>query len=389
MKIHEHQAKTILNDYGIAIPRGFVTQSADEAVSIYKKLDKHHVMVKAQILSGGRGKAGGIIKCSSSDETKIACRKLLGNKLSTFQSGAAEEIVKSVLIQECFPIQDEMYLGAAVNKSEGLPNLIFSKSGGIDVEENAKNRAIEIVRAPFNPFDKIDSLFFFQSLNNSGFTPEALQNLCVISAKLARAFIDRDCSLIEINPLTQNGNNFVAIDAKIVFDDNALFRHPEYEALRDPNEDDYREKRAKKSGLSYVSLNGNIGCLVNGAGLAMATMDMISEAGGLPANFLDVGGSADKDQVIEGLRIILEDTNVSGILVNIFGGIMRCDIIAQALVDAADIINIKLPVVARLEGTMSSEGREILKKSRIKLYVTDSLREAAKKIIELTKKRID
>jgi len=343
------------------------------------------VMIKAQVLAGGRGKAGGIQKAQNVEEVEKHAAALIGSTLKTYQAGGgAGERIKSVLIEERSPFVKELYLGIAVNRAESLPNLIFSESGGMDIEEVARTTPEKVQRVPFNPSDSINSSLFTSALRLSPDCVKSHEALGDVAAKLAKIFVENDCSLIEINPLViREDSKLMALDAKIIFDDNAFFRHPEYATLKDPDEEDPKEQRAKKFGLSYISLEGNVGCLVNGAGLAMATMDTIKAAGGEPANFLDVGGGATQEAVQEGFSIMLEDPNVKAILVNIFGGIMQCDLIANALVNANRAMDLKVPVVIRLEGTNVEKGRTILKESGLKLHIAKTITDAAEKAVQL------
>jgi succinyl-CoA synthetase beta subunit len=387
VKIHEHQAKEIFSTYGVPVPKGANARSADEARRAFVQSGFRDAMVKAQVLAGGRGKAGGVLRARSADEAAAAAQALIGKTLRTAQSGGRGAVVRSVLVEERRPFERELYLGLAVDRSQGLPVLIFSEAGGMDIEEVAARTPERILRVPF---DLSAPAAFGGALRVSPELEPHRARLADLAARLARLFVETDAQLVEVNPLVHGPDGFLALDAKIVFDDNALFRHPEWEALRDPDEDDAKERRAKRSGLSYISMEGNIGCLVNGAGLAMATMDIIQQAGGKPANFLDVGGGATQDQVLEGFRIILDDPHVRAILVNIFGGIMKCDIIAQALVNAAAEIGIPVPVIVRLEGTRVEEGRAILAGARaggakLALHTARTMQEAAETAVRLAK----
>ena len=344
-------------------------------------------MIKAQVLAGGRGKAGGIQKVENASEAEKVTASLIGKELKTYQAGSGKgEVIKSVLVTERLDLEKELYLGIAVNRSEALPNLIFSEAGGVEIEEVARTEPSKVQRIAIGVDDEASAAFFSGKLELSESLEKHRRDLGEIAHKLSRIFMEKDCSLIEINPLvvTQD-SSLTALDAKIVLDDNASFRHPDFESLKDPDEDDPKERRAKKFGLSYISLEGSVGCLVNGAGLAMATMDTIKNVGGEPANFLDVGGGATQEAVREGFSIMLEDPNVKAILVNIFGGIMKCDVIAGALVEVSRQMDLQVPVVIRLEGTRVDEGRKILKESGLKLHVSTSITEAAKKAVELAR----
>lgn len=383
MKIHEYQAKGIFAKYGIPVPKGRVAFSADEARSAFKDNGFRSAMVKAQVLLGGRGKSGGIVKASSADEAAEAARKMIGQSLRTAQSGAGEAVIRAALVEERREFTKELYLGLAVDRSRGLPVLIFSESGGMDIEEVSRTAPDRIQKHAFDPFGPLEAAAFRAAFKLSPEVEPHRAELASVSAALARIFRECDAQLVEINPLVTAGKDLLALDAKIVLDDNALYRHKDFEALKDPDEDTPNEHRAKKAGLSYVSLHGNIGCLVNGAGLAMATMDLIKQVGGEPANFLDVGGGADKMRVLEAFRIILEDAGVKAMFVNIFGGIVRCDIIAQALVEAASEIEIRVPVVVRLEGTRVEDARKITKHAKIALYTAQTMEEGARMAVKL------
>ena len=383
MKLHEYQAKELFRHAGIPVPEGFVAQNADAARAEFAKRGYSSAMVKAQVLAGGRGKAGGIRKASSADEAAKHTAALVGSSLKTYQSGPNAEIIRSVLVESRCNLQKELYLAITIDRSKGLPVLIFSEAGGMDIEEVAAKTPDKVARVHFAPKELGPDTFL-----NLPLSPELASyraNLAGFAYQLARLFVEKDCQMAEVNPLAVTDKGLLALDAKIIIDDNAMFRHPELEPLRDPQEDDEKEKKAKKFGLSFISLEGNIGCLVNGAGLAMATMDSVKDAGGEPANFLDVGGGATKEAVLEAFRIILQDAGIRAVFVNIFGGIMKCDIIAQALVDAASEIDIRVPVVVRLEGTNVEQGREILKKAKVKLHPAAAMDEAARLAVKLAK----
>jgi succinyl-CoA synthetase beta subunit len=381
MKIHEYQAKKIFTQYQIPVPASLAAFTPEEAVRAYETLGQKKVTVKAQVLAGGRGKAGGIVKAENAEAVREASSRLIGHELKTYQSGSASK-VKAVMIQEWLEFSKEFYMGIAIDRSSGLPVLIFSEWGGVEIEEVAGKAPEKLIKISFDP-QNATAEYFSKHLKLSKDQEHNRSSFCDISSKLAKLFIENDAQLVEINPLVLKGDLLFALDAKMVLDDNAAFRHPEYNNLKDPDEDHPTERRAKKAGLSFVSLEGNIGCLVNGAGLAMTTMDMIKNAGGEPANFLDVGGGANKDQVLEAFHILLEDKNIKAVLVNIFGGIMKCDIIAQALLDAMAQIEIRVPVIVRLEGTRVEEGRALLKQSKIKLHTAKSVDEAAKMAVQL------
>jgi succinyl-CoA synthetase beta subunit len=386
MKIHEYQAKELFRKYSIPVPQGGVARTASEASARFKDYGANGVMVKTQILAGGRGKAGGIKKASSAAEAETLTQGFVGSTLKTYQGGGKGEVVKAVLIEERRAFTKEFYMAITVGRSEGLPVLIFSEAGGMDIEEVAHNSPEKVLKVAFDPETQVSAAHFAAKLKLTAEAEPLRAEFAATAEKLAKLFIGLDAALVEINPLVLKAEGgLLALDAKIAFDDNALFRHPELEAMKDPDEDDPKEQRAKKFGLNYISLEGNVGCLVNGAGLAMTTMDAIKGAGGDPANFLDVGGGATQEAVAEGFSIMLEDPNVKAIMVNIFGGIMKCDIIAQALVDASRKIGVKIPLVVRLEGTRVEEGREILKNSGLKFHVETSIADAAQTAVRLAK----
>jgi succinyl-CoA synthetase beta subunit len=385
MKIHEYQAKAILSRYGVRVPRGEVAYTKEEAREIARRLG-FPVVVKAQIHAGGRGKGGGIKLAGSADETEEIAKKMLGSRLVTHQTGPDGRIVKRVLIEEGLRIQKEYYLGIVIDRAVAKPVFMASQTGGMEIEKVAEETPDLILREPIEvslgltPFQARKLSFGLE-------LPPALVNQAAgFMIALYKAFQDTDASLAEINPflLTADGT-FCALDAKLNFDDNALYRHPDIKELRDLDEEDPLEIEANKHGLNYIKLDGNVGCMVNGAGLAMATMDIIKLAGDSPANFLDVGGGANTEQVKNAFSIILSDPNVKAVLINIFGGIMRCDIVAQGVVDAAKAIQLQVPVVVRLEGTNVEKGQEILRSSGLKLTVAHGMKDAAEKVVALAK----
>ncbi len=386
MKIHEFQAKELFRKYGIPVPNGAAARTPQEAVAAYQKLGLNGAMVKTQILAGGRGKAGGIKKAGSAADVETLTKGFIGSTLKTYQGGGKGEVIKAVLIEELRAFTKEFYMAITIGRSEGLPVLIFSEAGGMDIEEVAHKTPEKVLKIAFDPETQVSAAHFAGKLKLSAELEKLRAEFGAVAEKLAKLFVELDAALVEINPLVLKAEGgLLALDAKIAFDDNALFRHPDLEALKDPDEEDPKEQRAKKFGLNYISLEGNVGCLVNGAGLAMTTMDAIKGAGGDPANFLDVGGGATQEAVAEGFSIMLEDPNVKAIMVNIFGGIMKCDIIAQALVDASRKIGVKIPLVVRLEGTRVEEGREILKHSGLKFHVETSIADAAATAVRLAK----
>ena len=382
MKVHEYQAKSILARYGVAVPRGEVTDNPAEAREIAKRLGGRAV-VKAQIHAGGRGKGGGVKLAKDPEEAYALAKSILGMTLVTPQTGPQGRVVKKVLVEEALDIDRELYLGVTLDRSKGLPSLMASKFGGMEIEEVAAKDASAIVREPIDPSL---GMFPFQARKLAfalGLSGESFKKGTAFLQALFRAYVDTDASLAEINPLlVTKAGDVLALDAKMTFDDNALFRHPEIKEMRDLDEEDPLEVEASKYGLNYIKLDGNVGCMVNGAGLAMATMDLVKLAGGEPANFLDVGGGATEEQVKNAFRIILSDKNVQAILINIFGGIMRCDIIARGVVAAVREMGLATPVVVRLEGTNVDEGKKILRESGLKITPAEGLADAAKKAVE-------
>ncbi len=385
MKVHEYQAKSILARYGVAVPRGEVTDNPADAREIAKRLGGRAV-VKAQIHAGGRGKGGGVKLAKDPEEAYTLAKSILGMTLVTPQTGSQGRVVRKVLVEEALDIDRELYLGVTLDRSKGLPSMMASKFGGMEIEEVAAKDATAIVREPIDPSL---GMFPFQARKLAfalGLSGESFKKGTAFLQALFRAYVDTDASLAEINPLlVTKAGDVLALDAKMNFDDNALFRHPEIKEMRDLDEEDPLEVEASKYGLNYIKLDGNVGCMVNGAGLAMATMDLVKLAGGEPANFLDVGGGATEEQVKNAFRIILSDKNVKAILINIFGGIMRCDIIAKGVVAAVREMGLATPVVVRLEGTNVDEGKKILRESGLKITPAEGLADAAKKAVEATR----
>jgi len=383
VKIHEYQASQLLVQYQIPVARGEVIFEAKRARDAFQQLAGLSCMVKVQVLMGGRGKAGGVRRAVSADEAEKLTTTFIGRPFSTYQSEDRPTVVKAVMITEEVKIKEEYYLGIVVDRSNSAPVILFSREGGIEIEEAASSRPEAIERVYFSP-SQLPTQEMIQSRIAKRFSDQEISSqIAAVASKLARLFVEKDASICEINPLvlTDQGR-LLALDAKIVFDDNALFRHEDVRALKDPEEEDERERKAKAFGLSYVSMNGNVGCLVNGAGLAMATMDMIKLAGGEPANFLDVGGGATTEQVREGFKIILQDLRVGAILVNIFGGIMKCDVIAEGVIQALRDIKRQVALVVRLEGTRVEEGRQLLKESRLPIISCSTIEEAARKAVQ-------
>ena len=380
MKVHEYQAKSLLQKFGVTIPRGEVTDNADEARDIAKRLGGRCV-VKAQIHAGGRGKGGGVKVAKDADDAYALARRILGMTLVTHQTGPEGKEVRKVLIEEALDIDRELYLGITLDRVISKPVIMVSRSGGMEIEEVVAKDPKAIIREPVDPSL---GMFPFQARKLAfalGLSGEAYKKALQFLPALFRAYVETDASLAEINPLvvTRSGN-VLALDAKMNFDDNALFRHPEIKEMRDVTEEDPLEVEASKFGLNYIKLDGNVGCMVNGAGLAMGTMDIIKLYGGEPANFLDVGGGASEEQVKNAFRIILSDKNVRAVLINIFGGIMRCDIIANGVVAAVKEMGLEIPVVVRLEGTNVDEGKKILRESGLKITPAEDLADAAAKV---------
>ncbi len=385
MKIHEYQAKKILAQFGVPIPRGEVAANPYEVYEIAKRLGGT-VVVKAQIHAGGRGKGGGVKLAATPEEAEEIARKMFGMTLVTHQTGSEGKEVRRILVEEGLKIKKEFYVGILIDRARQRPVVMASQAGGMDIEKVAAETPGLICK------EYIEPSVGFQPFNGKklafalGLTGELFGPATKIMAALYRAFEATDASLVEINPflLTEDGKLY-ALDAKLNFDDNALYRHKEVQELRDFNEEDVLEIRASRYGINYIRLDGNIGCMVNGAGLAMATMDIIKIAGGNPANFLDVGGGASAEQVRNAFEILLADKNVKAVLINIFGGIMRCDIVAAGVVEAAKAIGVKIPVVVRLEGTNVEKGQEILRSSGLKFTVADGMKDAAEKVVALAK----
>ena len=385
MNIHEYQAKEILKNFGVDIPNGITIFSLAEIDQKFKKLKTKKVVLKAQIHAGGRGKAGGIKIVDGIDQLKKEAKNLFGKKLITHQTGPEGREVKRLYIEETCNIVKEFYLSCLIDRSSSKIAFISSVEGGMDIEQVAKNTPEKIVTVKINSSNLIQDGEIKKIIKPFGLPDNLNDKAFKLIKSIFKIFIEKDANLIEINPLVLTKNqDLICLDAKINFDDNALYRHQEILSLKDNNEIDPIELEASKHDLSYIKLDGNIGCMVNGAGLAMATLDIIKLYGSEPANFLDVGGGASKEKVSAAFKIILSDKNVKGILINIFGGIMRCDVLAQGVVNAAKEINLSVPLVVRLAGTNVKMGNEILKKSNLKIISASNLAEAAKKIIEAT-----
>lgn len=390
MKIHEYQAKQLLRDAGVAVPQGIMAVAAEEAAAAFKQLGGPLAVVKAQIHAGGRGKGTvkdnskqhGVQLVKTADDAATVAKNLLDHKLVTIQTGPEGQTVRRVLVEAGCDIARELYLGIVIDRAAGAPVLMASSEGGMNIEEVAEKTPELIFKEAFCPDAGLQSYQVRKLAAKLGLTGPSVRSAEKFMKALCQLFVKLDCSLVEINPLVvTKAGELLALDAKISFDDNALFRHPELAELRDTAEEDPNELRAGKAGLSYVQLEGNIGCLVNGAGLAMATMDLVKLHGGEPANFLDVGGGANTEQVTEAFRILLSDKNVKAVLVNIFGGIMRCTTIANAVVEAYKQVGFNVPLVVRLEGTEVEQGRKILAESGVNIIAAKDLTDAANKVV--------
>jgi len=389
MKIHEYQAKGILKKYGVAVPRGEMAATREEAEILAKNLfgaGATGVVVKAQIHAGGRGKGGGVRIAKSVEEAVELAGKMLGMKLVTHQTGPEGRIVQRLLLEETLPIEKELYIGILVDRVEGKPVFMASAAGGMEIEQVAAENPDAILKEYIDPGMGLEPFQARKLAFQVGLKPQQINQAVQFMTGLYKAFEDTDASLLEINPfITTTDGGLFALDAKMNFDDNALFRHPDIRELRDVAEEDPLEVEASKYGLNYIKLDGNVGCMVNGAGLAMATMDIIEYAGGMPANFLDVGGGANAEQVTHAFEILLSDTNVKAVLINIFGGILRVDTLATGVVEAAMKTHIQLPIVLRLEGTNVEAGREILKRSGLNFIVAESMKDGAEKVVAAAK----
>ncbi len=391
MKIHEYQAKAILAKYGVAIPRGEVAHTRDEAETAAKNLlsaGASGVVVKAQIHAGGRGKGGGVKLAKTLAEASDLADKILGMKLVTHQTGPEGKIVQRLLIEETLPIERELYLSIVLDRAESRPVFMASASGGMEIEEVAAKDPNAIIKEWIDPAVGMQPFQARKLAFALGLKPEQVNLAVKFMLGLYKAYEETDASLVEINPfITTKDGRLFALDAKMNFDDNALFRHKDIKELRDISEEDPLEVEASKYGLNYIKLDGNVGCMVNGAGLAMATMDIIKYAGGAPANFLDVGGGANAEQITHAFEILLSDKNVKAVLINIFGGILRVDTLATGVVEAAKATKIQLPIVLRLEGTNVEQGREILAKSGLNFIVAETMKDAAEKVNAAAKGR--
>lgn len=384
MKIHEYQAKAILARFGVPVPRGEVVFKKEDARAAAQRLGTPVVVVKAQIHAGGRGKAGGVKLARSADEAASLAGSILGMTLVTPQTGPEGRVVRRLLIEEGLDIKREIYLSLLVDRTVGAPVLMASAAGGMEIEEVAKEHPEAILRQTIRPETGFQPYHARKVAFGLGFSPELANVALPFLQSLYRAFLETDASLLEINPCVITGDGrLVALDAKVNLDDNALYRHPEFKDLRDLDEETPLEVEASKFKLNYIKLDGTVGCMVNGAGLAMATMDIIKLCGGSPANFLDVGGGASEEQVKNAFRILLNDPNVKAVFVNIFGGILRCDVLASGVVNAAKELKLKVPVVVRMQGTNVEQGQQILRASGLNFTIANGMKDGAEKVVRL------
>jgi succinyl-CoA synthetase beta subunit len=384
MKIHEYQGKELLQKFGVAVPRGLVARSPEEAYNAAKELATDVVVVKAQIHAGGRGKGGGVKLAKSPEEARDIASKMLGMNLVTHQTGPEGREVRALLVEEGLPIDKEFYLGIVLDRASGRPVFMASSAGGMDIEEVAASTPEKIMKETIDPAVGFRPYQARKLAFGLGLPAELINQAAKFMQSLYTAYEQLDASLMEINPfLLTKDKRLIALDAKVNFDDNAMFRHKEFAALRDLNEEEPLEIEASKFDLNYIKLDGNIACMVNGAGLAMATMDIIKLAGGEPANFLDVGGGASQERVAAAFRILLADPAVRAVLINIFGGIVRTDMVARGVIEAAKSIGIKVPVVVRLEGTNVEEGRRLIAESGMNFTVGNGMKDAAEKVVAL------
>ncbi|MBF0360194.1 MAG: ADP-forming succinate--CoA ligase subunit beta [Oligoflexia bacterium] len=389
MNIHEYQAKKLMSDFGIGVSKGIMVTSVDEAIKAAKAIGGDRFVVKAQIHAGGRGKAGGVKLATSFVEVEQHAKNILGMNLVTYQTGPSGKIVKKLLVEQAIDIEHEYYVAIVLDRNSGKINMLCSSEGGVEIEKVAKETPEKIIKVVIDPSIGFSPFMARKLTYGIGLkSEEAIKDAMKTFEGLYKLYTTLDCSIAEINPLVlTKQQRVIALDAKINFDDNGLFRHPEINDLRDENEESASELEASTHGLSYISLDGNIGCLVNGAGLAMATMDIIKLHGGSPANFLDVGGGATKEAVKKGCSIILSDSNVKAILINIFGGIMRCDVVAEGVTEALKESNRKVPVVVRLEGTNVALGKKIMSESGLKIISANDLEDAAMKVVTVAKEK--
>lgn len=382
MKIHEFQAKEILKGYGVPVPKGRVAETSEEARKIAEEIGAKSIVVKAQIHAGGRGKGGGVRAVRSPQEAEKATKEILGMKLITPQTGPAGRIVRKVLIEEGVNIKEEFYLGVVIDRSQASPVIMASREGGVEIEKVAAEAPEKIIKEWVDPSVGLRPFQANKIGYGLGLEPNQIGPVRSVISGLYKAFYEKDCLLAEINPLVLTGEGgFIALDAKMNFDDNGLFRHKEVGTLRDVNEEAPLEIEASRYNLNYIKLDGNVGCMVNGAGLAMATMDIIKLAGAEPANFLDVGGGATVEMVKNGFKILMSDPGVKAVLINIFGGILRCDTLAKGVIEAVSEVKVNVPIVVRLEGTNVEEGRKLLNSSGLRFTVAVGMKEAAEKVV--------
>lgn len=387
MNLHEYQAKKVFAQYGLPVPNNQVVQSVADVSNAVNALEGNRWVVKAQVHAGGRGKAGGVKLVDDRETLSHTVGEMLGTRLITFQTGADGQPVNQVLIEETCEIARELYLGAVIDRSSRRVVIMASTEGGTEIEKVAEETPEKILKTTINPLTGLQPFQGRQLAFGLGLEGDQIKQFAKLLAGLAKMFVEKDLSLVEINPLVvTKGGELICLDGKINIDDNALYRQPDLLAMRDVSQEDERENRAKEWDLNYISLDGDIGCMVNGAGLAMATMDLIKLCGGEPANFLDVGGGATKERVAEAFKIILSDKNVKGILVNIFGGIVRCDLIAEGIIGAAEEVHLNVPVVVRLEGNNAERGTQLLNESNLNLIAAMGLTDAAEKIVSEVKK---
>jgi succinyl-CoA synthetase beta subunit len=394
MNIHEYQAKQLFQRFNVATPKGLPAETPEEAEKIAATLNTSHLVVKAQIHAGGRGKGvfdtgykGGVKLCSAPGEVRDVAEKMLGHTLITHQTGPSGKLVSKVMVAESVDIAREVYIAILMDRATGAPVVVASTEGGVEIEKTAEEHPEKIIREPVHPVLGLQPFQALKLARRLDFKGDQLKAASKLFSSLFKLFVSLDCSLVEINPLVETPDGVVyALDAKFNFDDNALYRHKEIVEMRDIHEEDPREVEASKFGLNYIGLEGTIACLVNGAGLAMATMDIIKYAGGEPANFLDVGGGASEEQVTEAFKILVADKNVKAILVNIFGGIMRCDVIAQGIINAVKAVSLPVPLVVRLEGTNVDLGKKLLEESKLPIQAATDLSEAAKLVVAAAKR---
>ncbi len=381
MKIHEYQAKDILREYGIPVPRGGMAATAQEAREVASRL-RGEVVIKAQVYAGGRGKAGGIRMASSPEEAGELAQEMMGSRLITHQTSAEGVPVEKVLVEEAVGIERELYLGIVIDSARGMPVMMASEAGGMDIEEVAAKMPQKILKAYIEPVIGFQPFLGRRLAFGMNLAAEQVRPATQLMGNLYRAFVEKDCSLAEINPLvvTSDGR-LLALDAKLNLDDNAFFRHRDWDTLRDPEQEDELELEASRHNISYIKLDGDVGCMVNGAGLAMATMDIIKLMGAQPANFLDVGGGASEEMVTKAFTLLLADPKVKAALINIFGGILRCDIVARGVIQAAKQVEVKVPVVVRMRGTNVDEGMRLLAESGLPIILAADLRDAAEKVV--------